>query len=207
MTQPQIAYRLLLRADPYSEPERELGVYATHELAEQVRQFLFENWDPDDICRPAPEDFRIAKLVVEVHMPEFHSWSATIDLATGEEIQANHRGCPSSTPVEPQWDMLSEPRKHVRYPMRFVAGSGKTVEEAFANAWQHYEKAIQLGAKDILQTCKGLAEAALVEAERRERESEPDVEGNPPREAWQSYPDVLEELADLHWGPLPADQS
>jgi hypothetical protein len=200
MTQTQTTYRVLAYTEAH-EPPRELGTYATRELAGQVALFLFENWDPEDTHRPAFTDFHVNEVPVLAQLPEFHLWAASVDIATAEEIQVNHMGCPSRLPMEPHWELFAEPLKHVRHPMRFVAGSGKTPEEALANAWRHYDKAVALGAKEILAKCTELAKDALAEAERREREDGPDAEGNPPESACMTQPRILDQMAEAYWGP------
>lgn len=198
MQEPQPIFRVLVRTDSY-EPERDFGAYATRELAEQVATALYEAWDPEDSFRPERSAFRVAQEELHTAAPVLHLWAATVDLETAEEVQACRLSTPYLKPTEPTWEVLAEPAKYVRHPMRFVVGSGQTPEEALANAWRHYEKAVSLGAVSILAKCTELSDAALAEAERREAEGYKDEEGNV-RPAWQMHTDLLHEMAEAHWG-------
>lgn len=198
MQENQPIFRLMVRTDSF-EPERDFGAYATRELAEQVATALYEAWDPEDPYRPERSAFRVLEEQLRATPPVLHLWAATVDLETDEEIQASRLSCPYLVPTEPTWEVLAEPAKYVRHPMRFVVGSGATPEEALANAWRFHEKALALGAKTIIAKCTELSDAAMAEAERREAEGYKDEDGNV-RPAWQMHPDILQEMAEAHWG-------
>lgn len=194
MTQDRIDYCLQISTDSH-EPARGFGVYATRTLAEEARDFILANWDPEDSYRPDLSCCYIRETPVLAQLPEFHLWSATVDLATGEEQGVHRLNAPSMTPMEPMWEVLEKPAEHVRHPLKFVAGSGKTPDEALANAWRHYDKAVSLGALTILAKCKELAEAAHAEAERRADLAS----GGTVPSTWAEELDILDELALSEW--------